>query len=128
MLFGGRALGKFLQQLNTVQQHRIQGGRTDVESKTRARIQVGRAAATEINGNQKAANVTEIRCGMGVEVTERDHDEDRERDDGVIYPVARSRQDRGPNLHQRCRDGRCKQTQGLNLHPESHFNLHPRTQ
>ena len=56
-----------------------------------------------INGNRKAANGTEIGRGMGVEVTERDDDGDRERDEGVIHSAARSQQDRGPNLHQRCR-------------------------
>ena len=44
-------------------------------------IQIGTAAVTAINGNQEAANVTEIRYGMRVEVTERDRDEDRERDE-----------------------------------------------
>ena len=38
-------------------------------------IQIGTAVVTAINGNQKAANVTKIRCRMGVEVTERDRDE-----------------------------------------------------
>ncbi len=38
-----------------------------------------------INGNRNAANVTEIGCGMGVEVTARDDDGDRERDEGVIH-------------------------------------------
>ena len=34
-------------------------------------IQIRTEGSPAINGNQKAANVTEIRCGMGVEVTER---------------------------------------------------------
>ena len=44
-------------------------------------IQIGTAAVTAINGNQKAANVPEIRYGMRVEVTERNRDADRERDE-----------------------------------------------
>ena len=39
-------------------------------------IQIGAAAVTSIDGNRNAADVAEIRCGMGVEVTERDRDED----------------------------------------------------
>ena len=37
----------------------------------------------------------EIGYGMSIEVTERNRDDDRERDNGVISPAARSQQDRG---------------------------------
>ncbi len=43
--------------------------------------------------------------GSGVEVTERGHDDDRKRVEGVISPAARSQHDRGSNLHRRCRTG-----------------------
>ena len=88
-----------------IQQHRIQGSRTDIDTKTRATDPDWEGGGHGVNGNQKVANVTEIRRGMGVEVTERDRDEDRERGESVIYPVARSQQDRGPNLNQQCRTG-----------------------
>ena len=68
-------------------------------------IQVERVAVTSINDNRRVVNVTEIGRGMGVEVTERDRNDDRERDEGVISPADRSQQGRGPNLHQRCRTG-----------------------
>ena len=38
-------------------------------------IQIGRASVTATNGNQEAGSVTEIGRGIGVEVTERDHDD-----------------------------------------------------
>ena len=41
------------------------------------RSRFGGRRVTAINGNQKVANVTEIGRGMGVEVTERDHDEEQ---------------------------------------------------
>ena len=45
-----------------------------------------------INGNQKV--VRESGRGMGVEVTERDHDDGRERVSVVISPVARSQRNK----------------------------------
>ena len=73
---------------------------TDARASLTPPIQIGKRPVTVINGNQPAANVTEIRYGMGVEVTDRDRDEDRQRDEGVIGPAVRSQQGRGPNLHQ----------------------------
>ena len=51
------------------------------------------------------ARVRESGRGSGVEVTEQDHDDDRERVKGVISSAARSQHDRGSNLHPRCRTG-----------------------
>ena len=42
---------------------------------------IATAAVTAINGNQEAATVTEVRYGMRVEVTERDRNENRKRDE-----------------------------------------------
>ena len=69
------------------------------------RTQVEGAAVTVIDGDQKVARVRKSGRRLGVEVTERDHDDDRERDEGVINPAARSQHDRGSNLHPRCRTG-----------------------
>ena len=56
-----------------------------------------------ISGNQKVARVTESGRGMGVEVTERDHDENRERDGGRDQPCRPITTRQRLNLHQRCR-------------------------
>ena len=89
-------------------------------------IQIGTAAVTAINGNQEAANVTEIRYGMDVEVTERDRNEtgNGTRCDQPCRPIT-TRQ--GAELTPEMPHERCKQPQSLNLHPQSHFTLHPRT-
>ena len=49
--------------------------------------------------------MSESARGSGVEVTERDHEDHRERVEGVINPAARSQHDGGSNLHRRCRTG-----------------------
>ena len=41
-------------------------------------IRIERVSVTATNGNQEAENMTEIGRGIGVEVAERDHDDDRE--------------------------------------------------
>ena len=77
----------------------------DGASKSRAIAPGSGAAVTVFDGNRKVARVRTSGRGMGVEVAERDHDDDRERVEGVISPAARSQHDRGSNLHQRCRTG-----------------------
>ena len=62
---------------------------------------------------------TEIGRGMGIGVTERDNDEDTERDEGVISPGDRSQHDSGPNLHQRCRT-RGVSSPGASTYTHSH--------
>lgn len=56
-----------------------------------------------INGNQKVARVTESGRGMGVDVTERDHDENTERDEGCDQPCRPITTRQRLNLQQRCR-------------------------
>ena len=56
-----------------------------------------------ISGNPKVARMTESGRGMGVEVTERDHDENRERDEGRDQPCRPITTRQRLNLHQRCR-------------------------
>ena len=50
---------------------------------------------TVIDGNQKVARARTSGRGMGVEVLDRDLDDDRERDDVVSDRAARSQRDRG---------------------------------
>ena len=87
-------------------------------------IRIGRVSVTATNGNQKAESVTEIRRGTEVEVTERGGDdrEQGERCDPSGGPIT-TRQ--GPNLTPEMPHWRCKQTQSLDLYPESHFQSHP---
>ena len=66
-----------------------------------------------INGNRQAANVTEIGRGMGVEVTQRDDDEDGERERtgfparqrSPIRESAATRRLSGPRCGRRARCG-----------------------
>ncbi len=81
------------------------------------------AAVTVIDGKQRVARVSESARGSGVEVTERDHDDDRERVQGVINPPARSQHDRGSNLHQRCRTGGVSSPRGA-IYTPSHTSTY----
>ena len=76
-----------------------------------------------INGNQKVARVIESGRGMGVEVTERDHDENRERDEGCDQPCRPITTRRRLNLHQRCRTRGVSSTRASTYTP-SHTSSH----
>ena len=81
-----------------------------------------------ISGNQKkVARVTESGRGMGVEVTERDHDDNRERDEGCDQPLPTDHNGTEAEITPEMPHERCKQPQSLNLHPQSHFHLQPCT-
>ncbi len=89
------------------------------------RIQIGQVSVTATNGNQEAESVTETGRRIGVEVTERDHDDDGEQGERCDQPGRPTTTRHGPNLHPKMPHWRCKQTQGLKLRPESHFQSHP---
>ena len=55
---------------------------------------------TVIDGHQRVVRVRESGRETGVEVTERNHDDDRERVEGVINLAARSQHDRGSHSHE----------------------------
>lgn len=57
---------------------------TRKRGKKRATLQAERPAIAAFNENQTVASVRESGRGSGVEVKKRDHDDDRERDEGVI--------------------------------------------
>ena len=99
--------------------------RRTIESTTRATVPGERVAVTAINGYQRAANVTAIRYRMEVEVTGagpgRRQATGRGCDQSCRPITTRQR----PELTPEMPDERCKQPQSLNLHPQSHLNLHP---
>ena len=76
-----------------------------------------------INGNQKVARVRENGRGMGVEVTERDHDEHTERDEGCDQPCRPIRTRQRLNLHRRCRTRGVSSTRASTYTP-SHTSSH----
>lgn len=102
--------------------HRIQGGH---RARLVPQIRIGRVSVTATNGNQEAKSVTETGRGIGVGVMERDHDDDREQGERWDPPGRPITTRQGPNLHRIWPHWRCKQTQGLELRPESHFQSHP---
>ena len=91
----------------------------DGASKSRAMDPGRGTAVTVIDGNRKVTRVRTSGRGMGVEVPETDHDDDRERVEGVISPAARSQHDMGSNLHQRCRTGGVSRPRAL-IYTPSH--------
>ena len=92
-------------------------------SKSRATAPGRGAAVTGIDGQQRVARVRQSGRGSGVEVTERDHDDDRERVQGVISRPARSQHDRGSNLHRRCRTGGVS-TPRVSIYTPSHTSTY----
>ena len=67
--------------------------------------------------------MTEIGRGIGVEVTERDHDDDREQGGRCDQPGRPITTRQGPNLHQRCRTGGVSRP-GASIYTPSHTSSH----
>ena len=92
-------------------------------SKSRA-MDPGRGAVVmAINGNQNVVRVRESGRGMGVEVTERDHDDDREQGERCDQPSRPITTRQGPNLHQGCRTGGVSRPKASTYTP-SHNSSH----
>jgi len=81
------------------------------------------AAVTVTDGKPRVARVRESARGSGVQVTERDHEDHRERVEGVINPAAGSQHDGGSNLHQRCRAGGVSSPRGA-IYTPSHTSTY----